>query len=239
MRIVILSCVLLTICFSFIPAKSAMYQWTDENGSLHFSNTQPPVQNNNVITSKETVEDPATREKRLEQKSISDQAEISAQTQISRGEVPRRPTHPNYMRMSPNQARIASSIYCTDLDSYDQKLDRIGFIADSSPRSPVPPNYRRMSPNQARVALRIYQADVNSYNNELERRGRVANHQPQKYHSNQGGMSTFTVKANNAIECEGDCANDQGMCIGSCQGADTCISSCVSMKSRCTSRCNR
>ncbi len=63
----------LTILCSFIAANSQIYQWTDENGNLQFSNTQPPASNKNVITSRETTEDPTAKAYRLEEKAVADE----------------------------------------------------------------------------------------------------------------------------------------------------------------------
>lgn len=39
-------------------------------------------------------------------------------------------------------------------------------------------------------------------------------------------------------QCMGDCASEQGICIGQCQSNGNCIGNCASAWGRCASRCN-
>lgn len=38
-------------------------------------------------------------------------------------------------------------------------------------------------------------------------------------------------------QCMGNCASEQGMCIGQCMGNGQCIASCAATHGRCVSRC--
>ena len=38
-------------------------------------------------------------------------------------------------------------------------------------------------------------------------------------------------------DCFGNCASDQGICIGQCQGNGQCIANCQQQHGRCISRC--
>lgn len=38
--------------------------------------------------------------------------------------------------------------------------------------------------------------------------------------------------------CLGDCAAEQGMCIGQCQGDGNCINNCAAAHGRCVARCH-
>ncbi len=58
---------LLVLTFLFaISAKAEMHMWTDKNGKVHYTNTTPPQQANNVTSSKEIVESPELKSNRLE-----------------------------------------------------------------------------------------------------------------------------------------------------------------------------
>ncbi|MGB3212982.1 MAG: DUF4124 domain-containing protein [Desulforhopalus sp.] len=80
MIIRVLSCftsILAAIIFSSATAHGAMYQWTDKNGNIQFSNVAPPSSIKGVVASEETYEDPESRLIRLKQKAID--REIAAE----------------------------------------------------------------------------------------------------------------------------------------------------------------
>ena len=39
-------------------------------------------------------------------------------------------------------------------------------------------------------------------------------------------------------QCMGECASEQGICIGQCQGDGLCIAHCAAAHGRCVARCN-
>jgi len=50
---------------------------------------------------------------------------------------------------------------------------------------------------------------------------------------------TFTAASLYAdAQCYGDCASEQGQCIGDCQGDGQCINRCGAAHGRCVSRCD-
>lgn len=52
-------------------------------------------------------------------------------------------------------------------------------------------------------------------------------------------QSTGTVVAQgNTGQCMGNCASEQGMCMGQCMGNGQCIASCAATHGRCVARCN-
>lgn len=60
--------------------------------------------------------------------------------------------------------------------------------------------------------------------------------------SNRGGSPStgFRVPEDRGArlgQCNGACASEQGICIGSCQGNGMCISSCAASHGRCTAAC--
>lgn len=50
-------------------------------------------------------------------------------------------------------------------------------------------------------------------------------------------ISTKQIVANIGM-CIGDCASEQGICIGYCQGDGQCISNCAAAHGRCVARCH-
>lgn len=51
--------------------------------------------------------------------------------------------------------------------------------------------------------------------------------------------SPSIILANSDIgQCMGDCASEQGICIGQCQGDGQCISNCAAAHGRCVARCH-
>jgi len=47
------------------------------------------------------------------------------------------------------------------------------------------------------------------------------------------------ASGNDPGPCIADCASEQGICIGQCQGNGQCISQCAAAHGRCVSRCFR
>lgn len=59
------------------------------------------------------------------------------------------------------------------------------------------------------------------------------------YEQSRGqGTQPTRGRDNNAAQCMGNCANEQGICLSQCMGNGQCISNCYSAHSRCVSRCN-
>ncbi|MFP4194289.1 MAG: DUF4124 domain-containing protein [Desulfobacterales bacterium] len=56
-------------CLQPLTAAAELYQWTDENGVVHFSNTQPdPAADVQVMEEKDTVDDSRLKERREQQR---------------------------------------------------------------------------------------------------------------------------------------------------------------------------
>lgn len=53
----------------------------------------------------------------------------------------------------------------------------------------------------------------------------------------KGYFGTVLVAQNDVGQCMGNCASEQGMCMGQCQGDGQCISSCAAAHGRCVARC--
>lgn len=53
----------------------------------------------------------------------------------------------------------------------------------------------------------------------------------------KGYFGTVLVAQNDIGQCMGNCASEQGMCMGQCQGDGQCISTCAATHGRCVARC--
>lgn len=52
-----------------------------------------------------------------------------------------------------------------------------------------------------------------------------------------GGIGLY-VSAGDVGQCMADCAAEQGICMGQCQGDGQCINRCAEAHGRCVSRCH-
>ncbi len=56
--------------------------------------------------------------------------------------------------------------------------------------------------------------------------------------SNGQYLERALLASNDIGLCMGDCASEQGVCIGQCQGNGQCIANCAAAHGRCVARCH-